>query len=110
LETNYTFNNSFTIGHTVALLLSVFGIIAVKVNVVELLIPITILITAFFNLFTAGKSNKKKYKSNFFCHSFSGIIHGLGFSNYFKAILVGATSKLLPLAEFAVELKQRKLL
>jgi hypothetical protein len=26
------FNNSFTIGHTVALLLSVFGIIAVKVN------------------------------------------------------------------------------
>jgi hypothetical protein len=73
LETNYTFNNSFTIGHTVALLLSVFGIIAVKVNVVELLIPITILITAFFNLFTAGKSNKKKYKSNFFCHSFLGL-------------------------------------
>jgi hypothetical protein len=30
---------------------------------------------------------------------FFGIIHGLGFSNYFKAILGGA-SKLLPLAEF----------
>jgi uncharacterized membrane protein len=69
---------------------------------VELLIPITILITAFFNLFTAGKSNKRKYKSNFFT-LFFGIIHGLGFSNYFKAILGGsATSKLLPLAEFAV--------
>jgi hypothetical protein len=34
---------------------------------------------------------------------FFGIIHGLGFSNYFKAILGGnATSKLLPLAEFAL--------
>jgi hypothetical protein len=40
----------FTIGHTIALLLSVFGIIAIKVNVVELLIPITILITVLFNL------------------------------------------------------------
>ena len=35
-----------------------FGIIAIKVNVVELLIPITILLTAFYNLFTAGKNNK----------------------------------------------------
>jgi hypothetical protein len=51
-------NNSFTIGHTVALLLSVFGIIAVKCSGTAN--PITILITAFFNLFTAGKSNKKK--------------------------------------------------
>ena len=50
----------FTIGHTLALLLSVFGIIAVKANVVELLIPIPILLPAFFNLFTAGKSNKKE--------------------------------------------------
>jgi hypothetical protein len=48
----------FTIGHTMALLLSVFGIIAIKVNVVELLIPITILITALFN-FTA-KSSKRE--------------------------------------------------
>jgi hypothetical protein len=37
---------------------------------------------------------------------FFGIIHGLGFSNYFKAILGGsATSKLLPLAEFAVRIE-----
>ena len=50
----------FTIGHTMALMLSVFDIIVIKVNVVELLIPITILITAFFNLFTAGKSSKKE--------------------------------------------------
>ena len=43
----------FTIGHTMALLLSVFGIIAIKVSVVELLIPITILITAFYIFFAS---------------------------------------------------------
>jgi uncharacterized membrane protein len=62
-----------------------------------------------FNLFTAGKSNKKESINLIFLSLFFGI-HGLGFSNYFKAILGGSTSKLLPLAEFAVELKQRKLL
>jgi hypothetical protein len=94
----------FTIGHTMALLLSVFGIIAIKVNVVELLIPITILITALYNLFTAGKSNKKEgLNLIFFVTLFFGIIHGLGFSNYFKSILGGdAVSKLLPLSEFAL--------
>jgi hypothetical protein len=94
----------FTIGHTMALLLSVFDVIAIKVNVVELLIPITILTTSFFNLFTAGKSNKKEsINLIFFVTLFFGIIHGLGFSNYFKAILGGSpTSKLLPLAEFAL--------
>jgi hypothetical protein len=94
----------FTLGHTIALFLSVFGIIAIKVNIVELLIPITILITALFNLFTAGKSNKKESVNLiFFITLFFGIIHGLGFSNYFKLILGGpASSKILPLGEFAL--------
>ena len=94
----------FTIGHTMALMLSVFGIIAIKVNVVELLIPITILITALFNLFTAGKSSKKEsINVVFFITLFFGIIHGLGFSNYFKSSLGGdAASKVLPLSEFAL--------
>ncbi len=94
----------FTIGHTTALFLSVFGIIAVKVNVVELLIPITILITAFYNLFTAGKASKNDGVNLVFIITlFFGIVHGLGFSNYFKTILGGSTvSKLLPMCEFAL--------
>ena len=101
----------FTIGHTMALILSVFGIIAIKVSVVELLIPITILITALFNLFTAGKSNKKESVNLiFFIVLFFGIVHGLGFSNYFKSILGGtATSKLLPLGEFALGIEAAQL-
>ena len=94
----------FTIGHTMALMLSVFGIVTIKVDVVEFLIPITILLTALFNLFTAGKSSKKEsINLVFFITLFFGIIHGLGFSNYFKSILGGtASSKVLPLSEFAL--------
>jgi len=101
----------FTIGHTLALVLSVFGIIAVKVNIVEFLIPITILITAFYHLFTAGKATKNDgLNLIFFVTLFFGIIHGLGFSNYFKTILGGtATSKLLPLGEFALGIETAQL-
>ena len=48
----------FTLGHTLSLLLSVFNVVAVKAVLVELLIPITILITALFNIIMAGKSTK----------------------------------------------------
>jgi len=101
----------FTIGHTLALLLSVYGIIAIKVNTVEFLIPITILITALFNLFTAGKTSKNDgLNLVFFVTLFFGIIHGLGFSNYFKTILGGsANSKLLPLGEFALGIEAAQL-
>ena len=94
----------FTLGHTLALLLSVFEIVYIKGNIVELLIPITILITAFFNIFNSGKSSKKESVTfTAFVTIFFGIIHGLGFSNYFKSILAGnATDKLLPLLDFAL--------
>lgn len=101
----------FTIGHTLALILSVFGIIAIKVNIVEFLIPITILITALYHLFTAGKATKNDgVNVIFFVTLFFGIIHGLGFSNYFKTILGGSpSSKLLPLGEFALGIEAAQL-
>ncbi len=101
----------FTIGHTTALLLSVYNIVAIKVNVVELLIPITILITSLYALFTAGKSSKKdSINLVFFITLFFGIIHGLGFSNYFKTILGGsANSKLIPLSEFALGIESAQI-
>lgn len=102
----------FTLGHTMALVLSVFEIIVIKANVVEFLIPITILITALFNLFTAGKNNRKEsINLVVFITLFFGIIHGLGFSNYFKSILGGdAASKVLPLAEFALGIEAAQMI
>lgn len=94
----------FTLGHTLALLLSVFGVIIMKENLVGFLIPITILIVALFHLFTAGKSSKKESISVvLFITLFFGIIHGLSFTSYFNSI-VGSSpqSKLLPLSELSL--------
>ncbi|MFN3941860.1 MAG: HupE/UreJ family protein [Flavobacterium sp.] len=102
----------FTVGHTISLILSVYGVIQVKASLIEFLIPITILITALFHLFTAGKSSKNESIS--FVASvtlFFGIIHGLGFSNYFKSILPGSSSdKLLPLLEFALGIEAAQII
>lgn len=94
----------FTLGHTISLLLSVYGVLIIKSGLVEFLIPITILITALFHLFTAGKSGKQESITFIALVTvFFGIIHGLGFSNYFKSILPGSASeKLLPSLEFAL--------
>ena len=94
----------FTIGHTAALVLSVYHIVVVKANLVEFLIPITILLTAIYNLITVGKSTKKdQINWVFMITLFFGVIHGLGFSNYFNTLLGGtSSSKLLPLLEFAL--------
>lgn len=102
----------FTLGHTAALILSVFDIIKVNPDVVEFLIPVTILVTALFHLFAAGKSSKKEGISIIaFITLFFGIIHGLGFSHYFKTLLPGsATDKLLPLLEFALGIETAQII
>ena len=101
----------FTLGHTLALLLSVFEVLQIKAQLVEFLIPITILITAAYHLIMAGKPAKKERISfEVVVTAFFGIIHGLGFSNYFKSILPGnATDKLLPLMEFAIGIEGAQL-
>jgi hypothetical protein len=102
----------FTLGHTLALLLSVFEVLQIKAQFVEFLIPITILITAVYHLITAGKPIKKERISfEAVVTVFFGIIHGFGFSNYFKTILPGnATDKLLPLMEFALGIEGAQLI
>ena len=103
----------FTFGHTLALILICFwNNITYASKYVEFLIPITILVTALFHLFTAGKSSKKESISFVAIVTlFFGIIHGLGFSNYFKSILPGsAADKLLPLLEFALGIEAAQII
>ena len=102
----------FTVGHTLALILSVYEIVIIKAYLVEFLIPITILITASFHLFTAGKTGKKESITFISLITiFFGVIHGLGFSNYFKTILPGnATDKLLPLLDFALGIEAAQII
>ena len=102
----------FTLGHTLALMLAVFEVIIIKASLVEFLIPITILFTALFHIFTAVKSGKKESITFVaFVTLFFGIIHGLGFSNYFKSILPGEkVDKLVPLLEFALGIEAAQII
>lgn len=93
----------FTLGHTLSLVLAVYNIVNVKVSLVEFLIPITILIVAIFNVFTAGKGPQKgKVGVLFLSALFFGLIHGLGFAREFKMLLSDTDNKLILLIEFAL--------
>ncbi len=91
---------AFTIGHTLSLTLSAYNIVYVKMEVIEFLIPLTILITAIYNLMKV-KSPPKNIKFNTFIALVFGLIHGIGFSSYFKILVDDSDDKLLPLIEFA---------
>lgn len=101
----------FTIGHTISLILAVYGVVRIDSALVEFLIPITILITALYNIFKWTKKAAKDSNINFiaFTTLFFGVIHGLGFSNYFKIIIGGTDSKLAPLLEFALGIEAAQL-
>ena len=45
----------FTIGHSVALILSSYKLVSVNGDLVEFVIPVTIAVTALFNIITSGK-------------------------------------------------------
>ncbi|NVK51847.1 MAG: HupE/UreJ family protein [Flavobacteriaceae bacterium] len=92
----------FTIGHTITLALSAYGILKIDVKIVEFLIPVTIFITGLFNLFNLTKTAKSKENLNLIFALFFGLIHGLGFSNYFRRMIGKEEDKLFPLLEFAL--------
>lgn len=77
---------AFTIGHSVTLALSVFNVISISSNLVEFLIPLTILITAVSNLFQK-KFTPKTIRINYFLALFFGLIHGMGFANTIRFML-----------------------
>jgi len=92
----------FTLGHTVSLILAVYNIVHVKASLVEFLIPITILMIAVFNVFTAGKGPQKGNIGVLFLSAlFFGLIHGLGFAREFK-MLLGAHNKFLLVIELSL--------
>ena len=77
---------AFTIGHSLTLALSVFDIIRFASNWVEFLIPVTIVITAFSNLFQK-KFTARSVRINYFLAIFFGLIHGMGFANSIRFML-----------------------
>lgn len=78
---------SFTIGHSITLVLSVFNYLDFSTNWIEFLIPVTILITSISNMFVKKFSFNTRFPVIYFFALFFGLIHGLGFSFYLKSLL-----------------------
>jgi len=99
----------FTLAHCTSLALSVYEVATVDVGLIEFLIPVTILLTALFNF---AYVYKEALEVGLFLHilatAFFGLIHGFGFSNYFKMLMAEEEDKITPLLGFAtgIELSQ----
>jgi hypothetical protein len=97
---------AFTIGHSITLALATLNVIAVNTALIEFLIPLTIFITAFSNLFKSETAiDKKNIQINYFFALFFGLIHGMGFSNYLRALLGKSHEILTPLLAFNLGLE-----
>ncbi|HRO08909.1 MAG TPA: HupE/UreJ family protein [Saprospiraceae bacterium] len=95
---------AFTLGHSLTLVLSSLDMVRIAPDLVETLIPITIIITAIINIFMSDSHhvNEKNIRINYLMALLFGLIHGLGFSNYFKAIMGREQSIIKPLFAFNV--------
>jgi len=99
----------FTITHCLSLMLSVYEILVVDVSLIEFLIPVTIFLTAIFNIiYHSMLQANKTIVLHILATAFFGLVHGLGFSNYFKMLVSGEEEKVMPLIGFAggIELSQ----
>ena len=92
---------AFTVGHTITLILSTLNVINFDQKIIEFTIPLTIAITSINNIISRNKNLHKVGNTNYFIALFFGLVHGLGFSNYLKALLIG-DSILLELFAFNI--------
>lgn len=107
---------AFTLGHSITLALATLQLIHYSTALVELLIPVTILLTAVTNFFyvapTTERQTRERKNSPFryaLAGSF-GLIHGMGFSNYLRSLLGKEASIVKPLVAFNLGLEIGQLL
>lgn len=102
---------SFTVGHTITLAIATLNIVSPDTVIVELLIPITIFATCLINIFGRNNSRLQGEKDVYVRRAIYaltllfGLIHGLGFSTFLRAVLGAEESIIVPLFAFNVGLE-----
>ena len=100
---------AFTIGHSITLALSSFKIISINSYWVEIVIPVTIIITAALNVWQL--KNKSVYHQLKYGLALSfGCIHGLGFANTIQFMLASKQQITVPLLGFNIGLEMGQIL
>lgn len=76
---------AFTVGHALTLVVAGLGLLQFPQQLVELFIPLTIIATAMYNIVSleVGRRRGLLYSVTLIF----GLVHGLGFSNYFRSLL-----------------------
>lgn len=103
---------SFTVGHSLTLALATLRVVALPTALIEALIPVTIVLTALFNLARAGRppagrvggapGGREQNRTSYALAGAFGLVHGLGFSNYLRALLGGQSQPVRELLAFNV--------
>jgi hypothetical protein len=102
---------AFTIGHTLTLALATLDIIRISSGFIEFLIPVTIFITGLSNVLQKSDHvGSASHRFKYIAALFFGLIHGLGFSNYLRALLGEERELLVPLFSFNLGLELGQIL
>lgn len=92
----------FTLTHCTSLALSAFDIFTVDAGLIEFFIPVTILLTALYNFtYVVNETKMPSMYPHVLATAFFGLVHGFGFSNYFKLLMAEEEEKVMPLIAFA---------
>ena len=102
---------AFTIGHSITLFIVSLDFFSIPSRIIKLLIPVTILITSLQNVINIKQiENSSRMGKNYFMALFFGLIHGMDFSNYFKALIMSPDEILIPLLGFNIGIELGQLL
>lgn len=94
--------SAFTVGHSVTLIISTLDMIPSNSELIEMLIPFTIMITALANVINyEGKSKLSDVRFKYGAALVFGLIHGLAFASDFKFMLF-EESIIMPLFIFNI--------
>jgi hypothetical protein len=102
---------AFTIGHSLTLALAALDIFRLPADWVEFMIPLTILLTSLYNLWLLrGEKPEYRVRGNYLLALGFGLIHGMGFSNFFRQLLMESESVVKPLLFFNLGIEAGQLL
>ncbi len=102
---------AFTVGHSITLLLAGMGWAHADAGWIEFLIPVSIAFTAGWNLRRgAGKREAWGRGLTYFITVGFGLIHGLGFSSFFRMMREDGESIVMPLLRFNLGVEAGQLL
>jgi hypothetical protein len=97
---------AFTLGHTLTLALATLDLIRIPTDLIEFLIPLTIIATGLWNIIQrSDQTDRASHRFKYAMALFFGLIHGLGFSNYLRSLLGTEKDLLMPLFSFNLGLE-----